>query len=127
LDGRFEQVDQRFGILESHFDSLAGDSGCLVSRGVLRETMLTESLQAAWSVAISPIEKFWAAGIWRGGVRVWHEGDPRLHLVWQAHTKNTFTLAFSPDERTLACGSWDGTVKLWAEQSNTLLWTGFHV
>ena len=73
-----------------------------------------------------PHGKFWAAGSWRGDVRVWHEGGQRLHLVWQAHTENTFTLAFSPDERTLATGSWDGTVKLWDLQSGALLWTAWH-
>jgi transcriptional regulator with XRE-family HTH domain len=94
---------------------------------MLQDTTLTEALHAIWSVAISRTGTFWAAGSWRGDVRVWREGGQRLHLAWQAHTDNTFTLAFSPDERTLASGSWDGTVKLWDLHSGALLWTGWHM
>lgn len=104
--------------VEMHDTSLAGST--------LRDTVFTEALHATWSVAISQTGKFWAAGNWRGEVRVWHEEGQRLHLVWKAHTENTFTLAVSPDERTLASGSWDGTVKLWDLQSGDLLWTGLH-
>ena len=93
---------------------------------MLSETVFTEALHAIWAVAVSRTGKFWAAGSWRGEVRVWCEGGQRLHLVWQAHTDNAFTLAFSPDERMLATGSWDSTVKLWDVQSGTLLWTGRH-
>ncbi len=92
----------------------------------LNNTTLTEALHAIWSVAISSTGQYWAAGSWRGEVRVWREEGLRLHLVWQAHTDNTFTLAFSPDECTLATGGWDGAVKLWDVQSGTLLWTSWH-
>ena len=92
----------------------------------LRDTTLTEAMHPIWSVAISRTGTFWAAGNWRGEVRVWSEGGQRLHLVWQAHPYNIFTLAFSPDERTLVTGSWDGTVKLWDLHSGALLWTGWH-
>jgi WD40 repeat protein len=93
---------------------------------MLSDTVFTEALHAIWAVAVSSTGKFWAAGSWRGEVRIWSEGGQRLHLVWQAHTDNVFTLAFSPDERTLATGSWDSTVKLWDVQSGTLLWVGRH-
>jgi WD40 repeat protein/transcriptional regulator with XRE-family HTH domain len=97
-----------------------------LTESTLYDTVFTEALHATWAVAISQTGQFWAAGNWRGEVRVWHEEGQRLHMVWKAHTENTFTLAFSPDERTLASGSWDGTVKLWDLQSGDLLWTGLH-
>jgi len=93
---------------------------------ILRESVLTETLDATWAVAVSRTGTFWAAGSWRGDVRVWCEGGQRLHRIWQAHSEVTFTLAFSPDERLLATGSFDGTVKLWEVQSGTLLWMGRH-
>jgi WD40 repeat protein len=92
----------------------------------LRDTTLTEAMPAVWSVDISRTGQYWAAGSWRGEVRVWREGGQRLHLAWQAHTDNIFILALSPDEHTLATGSWDRTVKLWDVHSGTLLWTGWH-
>ena len=92
----------------------------------LHGTLLTEAMPAIWSVATSPSDQYWAAGSWRGEVRVWCEGGQRLHQVWQAHTDNLFTLTFSPDERTLATGSWDGSVKLWDLHSGALLWTAWH-
>ena len=92
----------------------------------LHDTTLTEAMPAIWSVAISCTGTLWAAGSWRGEVRVWREGGLRLHLAWQAHTNTTFTLAFSPDERLLVTGSWDGSVKLWEVHSGALLWTGWH-
>jgi WD40 repeat protein/transcriptional regulator with XRE-family HTH domain len=95
-------------------------------RAMLRDTTFTEAMHAIWSVAISPTGKVWAAGSWRGDVRIWHEEGQRLSLAWQAHSDNLFTLALSPDERTLATGSWDRTVKLWDVHSGALLWTGWH-
>jgi WD40 repeat protein/transcriptional regulator with XRE-family HTH domain len=98
--------------------SLAGAS--------IHETVFTEALDATWSVSISRSGTFWAAGTWRGEVRVWSEEGQRLHLAWQAHTDNVFTLAVSPDERLLATGGWEGAVKLWDLHSGALLWTGWH-
>jgi WD40 repeat protein/transcriptional regulator with XRE-family HTH domain len=95
-------------------------------RAMLRDSTFTEAMHAIWSVAISRTGTFWAAGSWRGEVRVWCEGGLRLYRVWQAHSDPTFTLAFSPDEHTLATGSLDGTVKLWDLQSGALLWIGSH-
>jgi WD40 repeat protein/transcriptional regulator with XRE-family HTH domain len=98
--------------------SLAGDT--------LRDTVFTEALNPTWVVAISPTSLYWAAGCRQGDVRVWCEKGQRLHLAWQAHTDNLYTLAFSPDERTLVTGSFDGSLKLWDLQSGALLWTGWH-
>jgi WD40 repeat protein/transcriptional regulator with XRE-family HTH domain len=91
---------------------------------ILCDPTFTQAMDAIWSVAISRTGRYWAAGSWRGEVRVWCEEGQRLHLVWQAHTENASALTFSPDERTLATGSWDGTIKLWDMQSGSLLWTG---
>src|SRR5258707_4334677 len=74
----------------------------------LRDTIFTEAFDAITAVAISSSGQYWASGSKRGEVRVWREGGQILHLVWQAHTANTYALAFSPDERTLASGSFDG-------------------
>ena len=86
----------------------------------LRETVLNESFDIPWAVAISLNGQYWAAGSRRGEVRVWREEGRLLHLAWQAHTDTVRALAFSPDGRTLATGSWDGTIKLWVIESRTL-------
>src|SRR5437588_175604 len=98
----------------------------------LRDTVFTEAFNAARSVAISRNGEHWAAGSWRGEVRVWQQGGQSLHLVWQAHTDTVSTLAFSEDERLLATGSWDGTIKVWdlergplSGEQVTLLWTSW--
>ncbi len=98
----------------------------------LRDTVFTEAFNAARSVAISRNGEYWAAGSWRGEMRVWQQGGQSLHLVWQAHTDTVSTLAFSPDERLLATGSWDGTIKVWDLERGTLsggqvtlLWTSW--
>src|SRR6266700_6115493 len=91
----------------------------------LRETVLNESFDIPWAVAISLNGQYWAAGSRRGEVRVWREEGRRLHLAWQAHTDTVRALAFSPDGRTLATGSWDGTIKLWDIESGALLWTSW--
>src|SRR5437879_10747987 len=88
----------------------------------LRDTIFTEAFYATLAVAISSTGQYWATGSKRGEVRVWREGGQILHLVWQAHTTNTYALAFSPDERTLASGSFDGSVKLWEVASGAPLW-----
>ncbi len=92
---------------------------------LIRDSVFTESLDAVWAVAISSNGMLWAAGSWRGEVRVWDEGGQTLRLVWQAHTDIVLTLTFSPDGHTLASGGLDGTVKLWDLDSGTLLWTGW--
>jgi WD40 repeat protein/transcriptional regulator with XRE-family HTH domain len=94
-----------------------------LARAILHGTAFSEAFGAIWSVAISSTGQYWAAGTWRGEVHIWSLEGQRLHLSWQAHTENTFTLAFSPDECLLATGGWDGAVKLWDLQSGALLWT----
>ena len=91
----------------------------------LHDTTFSEALDATRAVAISRDGRYWAAGSWRGKVRVWQQGGKLLHLAWQAHTSTVSTLAFSPDGQTLATGSWDGALKLWDVESGELLWTSW--
>src|SRR2546430_17328432 len=93
---------------------------------VMRECVLSETLDAITAVAISRGGQYWAAVSRRGEVRVWREEGKLLHLVWQAHTDTTFAFALSPDEHTLASGSMDGSVKLWEVENGALLWSGWH-
>ena len=97
-----------------------------LSGALMRECVLSEAFDAITAVAISRSGQYWAAISRRGEVRVWREAGQMLHLVWQAHTDNTFALAFSPDEHMLASGSHDGSVKLWDVESSALLWSGWH-
>ncbi len=95
-----------------------------LSGALLRESVLTEALDAIWEVAISQSGQHWAAAGRRGEVRLWRGAGQTLHRVWQAHTDIATTLAFSPDERLLASGSTDGSVKLWDVESGATLWSG---
>src|SRR5207302_789535 len=97
----------------------------LLVQPLLQESVFTETFDAITAVAISPDGQYWAAGR-RGEVRLWREAGQKLHLVWQAHTDQVYSIAFSPHERTLASGSLDGSVKLWEVASGTLLWSYWH-
>ena len=96
-----------------------------LSEATLCDTTFTEALDATRAVAINRDGRDFAAGSWRGKVRVWQQGGKLLRLAWQAHTSTVSTLAFSPDGRTLATGSWDGALKLWDVESGDLLWTSW--
>jgi WD40 repeat protein/DNA-binding XRE family transcriptional regulator len=96
-----------------------------LAKANLRETVLNESFDIPWAVAISLNGQHWAIGSRRGAVRVWREAGRLLHLAWQAHTDTVHSLAFSPDGRRLATGSWDGSLKLWDIESGALLWASW--
>src|SRR2546430_14981523 len=90
---------------------------------VMRECVLSETLDAITAVAISRSGQYWAALSRRGEVRVWREEGKLLHLAWQAHNDTTYAFALSPDEHTLASGGLGGSVKLWEVGSGALLWS----
>ena len=108
-----------------------------LTRARISDSVLTEAINATWSVAISPDGRWWAAGSMQGQVGIWEGVRPQtLRLTWQAHVEAVWTLAFSPDGRLLATGGYD-TVKLWDCEGlipcgrppegmphGTLLWTG---
>jgi WD40 repeat protein/transcriptional regulator with XRE-family HTH domain len=100
-----------------------------LSGTLMCECILSETFDALIAVTMSKSGQYWAAISRQGEIRVWRveqEAGQTLHLVWQAHTNNTFALAFSPDERTLASGCHDGSVKVWDVASGALLWLGWH-
>lgn len=90
---------------------------------IVRDSTFTERIDSTLAVAMSRSGEYWAAGSWRGDIRVWRAAGRALHLSWQAHSSSIWALAFSPDGRTLASGSWDNTVKLWDVTTGTLVWT----
>jgi WD40 repeat protein/transcriptional regulator with XRE-family HTH domain/type II secretory pathway predicted ATPase ExeA len=92
---------------------------------IMRDCVFREAFDVITALAISRSGRDFAAISRRGEVQVWSGVGQRLHLIWQAHTDNTFALAFSPAGRLLASGSNDGSVKLWEVASGTLLWSGW--
>jgi WD40 repeat protein/transcriptional regulator with XRE-family HTH domain len=96
-----------------------------LSGTLMRECVLSDAFDALTAVTISKSGQYWAAISRQGEIRVWGQAGQALHLVWQAHTDNTFALALSPDEHTLASGSHDGCVKMWDVASGALLWSGW--
>ena len=96
-----------------------------LSGTLMRECVFREAFDVITALAISRSGQYWAAISRRGEVRVWKGVGQRLHLIWRAHTDNTFALAFSPDEGLLATGSNDGSVKLWEVASGALLWSSW--
>jgi WD40 repeat protein/transcriptional regulator with XRE-family HTH domain len=97
-----------------------------LSGALMRECVLSEVFDAITAVTMSKSGEYWAAISRQGEVRVWCQAGQTLHLVWQAHTDNTFARALSPDEHTLASGSHDGCIKMWDVASGALLWSGWH-
>jgi WD40 repeat protein/transcriptional regulator with XRE-family HTH domain len=125
LRGDLRDLDlSRLVLRDVHLQGVEMQDASLAGATLL-DTVFTEAFNAARSVAISRNGEYWAAGSWRGEVRVWQQGGQSLHLAWQAHTDTTSTLAFSPDERLLATGSWDGTIKVWDLERGALLWTSW--
>ncbi len=69
------------------------------------------------SVAISPDDRFLAAGIRYGWVRVWDRKTKQEIATMKAHVGETWAVAFTPNGKTLAAGGGDwnrpGEVRLW--------------
>jgi WD40 repeat protein/transcriptional regulator with XRE-family HTH domain len=93
-----------------------------LARATLHDPVITEAFDAIWVVTVSRQGTYWAAGDWRGAIRVWRENGRILHLAWRAHASTISDLVFSPDERTLASASWNGNISMWEVDSGALLW-----
>jgi WD40 repeat protein len=69
------------------------------------------------SVAISPDDRFLAAGIRYGWVRVWDRSTKKEVATMKAHAGETWAVAFTPDGKSLASGGGDwnkpGEVRLY--------------
>src|SRR5947208_3805716 len=90
---------------------------------MLHEVTFTEAFDAVLSVAVSPDERYIAAGSNSGQVRVWREEGRVAHLTIRGHSDRLGAIAFSPDGQTLATASWDGTVRVWDLESLATIWT----
>ena len=75
----------------------------------------------AWSVAVSPDDRWIAAGSADGVVRVWNGN--RLDLAWSSRSSRypIHTLGFSPDSRVLGSGGGDSAIHLWEAASGASL------
>ncbi len=115
-----------------------------LSEATLHDTTFTEALDATRAVAISESGQYWAAGSWRGQVRMWQQEGKILHLAWPGswdgalklwdiesgdllwmswRTNNIQTLAFAPDGHAIASGGNDAAVQLWDARLGTHLQT----
>lgn len=69
---------------------------------------------AAYELALSPDNRWLAAGALDGSTRIYDAADGRLVAVLHSHSERVSSLSFSPDGQTLFTASWDGSVRLHA-------------
>jgi eukaryotic-like serine/threonine-protein kinase len=69
--------------------------------------------RGAKDLAFSPDDRYLAAGLTGGVVRIWEVESGELLAILRGHTEQVVSVAFSPDGHWLATGSWDGTIRLW--------------
>ena len=69
-----------------------------------------------WSIAISPDDKWIAAGNTDRSVRFWNPGSEAPARSIFGHGKDVLAVAFSPDGAQLASGGADDVVNIWAAQ-----------
>ncbi len=67
-----------------------------------------------WSIAVSPDEKWVAAGDSDGSVRLWTQDSVQPAKSFFGHAKDVLSVAFSPDGKTIASGGADHKIQLWA-------------
>jgi WD40 repeat protein len=67
-----------------------------------------------WSIAVSPDEKWVAAGDSDGSVRLWTQDNIQPAKSFFGHAKDVLSVAFSPDGKTIASGGADHKIQLWA-------------
>jgi WD40 repeat protein len=94
-----------------------------LAQATLRDSLLTEALDAVYSIAFSTNGTYWAAGDRQGQVRVWLHREQRLRFAWKAHHTVVSSLAISADEQRLATGCWDGIIQVRDLTNGTLVWT----
>ncbi|EKM57728.1 uncharacterized protein PHACADRAFT_138987 [Phanerochaete carnosa HHB-10118-sp] len=77
------------------------------------------------SVAISPDDTIYAAGLGNGAMTILlrSTSDDHWSHTLQGHTSKVWALDFSPDGSTLASGSHDHTIILWNIASRSVLYT----
>ncbi len=89
-----------------------------VSGTLLKTLKATNSLVwgegTIWSIAISPDEKWIAAGDSDGSVRLWTQDSTQPAKSFFGHAKDVLSVAFSPDGKTIASGGADHKIQLWA-------------
>lgn len=69
--------------------------------------------RGAKDLAFSPDDRYLAAGLTGGVVRIWEVETGELVAILRGHTEQVVSVTFSPDGQWLATGSWDGTIRLW--------------
>ncbi|HEY1736585.1 MAG TPA: hypothetical protein VGG12_08065, partial [Methylovirgula sp.] len=67
-----------------------------------------------WSIAVSPNDKWVAAGDSDGSVRLWTSGSTVPAKSFFGHAKDVLCVAFSPDGKTIASGGADRKIQIWA-------------
>lgn len=94
-----------------------------LAQATLRDSLLTEALDAVYSIAFSTNGTYWVAGDRQGQVRVWLHREQRLQFAWKGHHTVVSSLAISVDEQRLATGGWDGMIQVRDLTNGALVWT----
>ncbi len=81
------------------------------------------TLEAAYSVAISPDGHTLASDGNNATVKLWNFQTGELLHTLLGHSKGVWSVAISPDGQTIASGSQDKTIKLWSLSTGKLIYT----
>jgi len=80
--------------------------------GELRQTVPVPG-QAVLDLAVSPDDRWVAAGTLAGEVWVWSREDWQLRAIGKGHEGRVAAVDFDPTSAVLVTGSWDGTAMRW--------------
>ncbi|MFL5589001.1 MAG: NB-ARC domain-containing protein, partial [Ktedonobacteraceae bacterium] len=123
LRGHLRGLDlSRLSIVGAYLQDVEMQDATLAG-AMLHEVAWTCAFDAVLAVAVSPDERYIAAGSNSGQVRVWREEGRVAHLTIRGHSDRVGAIAFSPDGQTLATASWDGSVRVWDLESLATIWT----